>query len=328
MKLYLTFLGMALVVAPAFGRQQTPAPEKRRIAVMPFDYATVMSAVQAVFHTNEDIGNGIATMLVNQLLADGQFRIFERQQLEKIMQEQNFSNSNRADASTAAKIGKLAGLDAIVTGSITQFGRDDKNYGGGGGGGHWAGGGFGGLGIHKDKAVVEITARIVDVNTGEILASVTGHGESKRGGTNLLGGGYGGGGYGGGGGGMGSSNFDSTILGEAVKAAVAQTATGLDQKASSLPHEIPQINGVVADATGNDIVINVGTSAGVHVGDKLSITRVSKVIKDPVTGKPIRSIDTALGTLTITSADANSAMGTFSGTGQPKVGDTVKNQQP
>jgi hypothetical protein len=109
---------------------------------------------------------------------------------------------------------------------------------------------------------------------------------------------------------------------------VAQTATGLDQKAPSLPHEIQQINGVVADATGNDIVINVGTTAGVHVGDKLSITRVSKVIKDPVTGKPIRSIESALGTITITSADANSAMGTFSGAGQPKVGDTVKNLQP
>ena len=325
MRIYIALLGAVLAIGPAFGQQQQP--EKRRIAVMDFDYATVMSSVQAVFHTNEDIGKGIATMLINQLLSDGQFRIFERQQLEKIMQEQNFSNSNRADASTAAKIGKLAGLDAIITGSITQFGRDDRNYGGGGAGGHWGAGGLGGLGVHKEKAVVEITARVVDVNTGEILASVTGHGESKRSGSNLLGGGYGGGGYGGGGMTMGSSNFDQTMLGEAVKAAVAQTATGLDQKAPALPHEIPQINGVVADATGNDIVINVGTSAGVHVGDKLSITRVSRVIKDPVTGKPIRSIEAPLGTVTITSADANSAMGTFSRTGQPKVGDTVKTIQ-
>lgn len=325
MKIHIALLGAALIVPSAFGQQQ---PEKRRIAVMDFDYATVMSSVQAVFHTNEDIGKGIATMLINQLLNDGQYRIFERQQLEKIMQEQNFSNSNRADASTAAKIGKLAGLDAIITGSITQFGRDDRNYGGGGGGGHWGAGGLGGLGIKKDKAVVEITARIVDVNTGEILASVTGHGESKRSSSNLLGGGYGGGGYGGGGMNMGSSNFDQSILGEAVKAAVSQAATGLDQKATSLPHDTPQVNGVVADATGNDIVINVGTTGGVHVGDKLSITRVSKVIKDPVTGKPIRSIESPIGTLTVTSADASSAMGTFSGTGQPKVGDTVKNQQP
>jgi curli biogenesis system outer membrane secretion channel CsgG len=324
MRIYFALLGAALAVGPALGRQQ---PEKRRIAVMDFDYATVMSGVQAVFHTNEDIGKGIAVMLVNQLLNDGQFRIFERSQLEKIIQEQNFSNSNRADASTAAKIGKLAGLDAIITGSITQFGRDDKSYGGGGGGGHWGAGGFGGLGIKKDKAVVEITARIVDVNTGEILASVTGRGESKRSGTNFLGGGAGGGNYGGGAGGMGSSNFDQTMIGEATKDAVAQAATGLDQKAPSLPHETVQINGLVADATGNDIVINVGTAAGVHVGDRLNVTRVSKVIKDPVTGKPIRSIESLLGTLTITSADANSAMGTFSGAGQPKVGDTVKNSQ-
>jgi hypothetical protein len=130
---------------------------------------------------------------------------------------------------------------------------------------------------------------------------------------------------------MGSSNFGQTIIGEATKAAVADTANGLDQKAASLPQQVApvvQVNGLVADATGNDIVINVGTSGGVHVGDKLSITRVSRVIKDPATGKPIRSIESPVGTLTITSADATSAVGTFSGSQQAKVGDTVKNLQP
>lgn len=326
MKICIQLLAAALAIAPAFGQQ----PEKRRVAVMDFDYATVMSSVQAVFGTNQDIGKGISVMLINQLINDGAYRVFERQQLDKIMQEQNFSNSNRADPNTAAKIGKLAGVDIIITGSITQFGRDDKNIGGGGGGGHWGGYGLGGIGVKKAKAVVEITARVVDVNTGEILASATGHGESARSGTSLLGGG---GDWRGGGAGafdMGSSNFGSTIIGEATKAAVSQAATNLDQKAATLPKQVAptvEIKGIVADATGNDIVINVGTSAGVHVGDKLSITRVSKVIKDPVTGKPIRSIESPLGTLTVTSADANSAMGTFSGSGQPKVGDSVKNVQ-
>ncbi|MBV9760055.1 MAG: curli production assembly protein CsgG [Acidobacteriaceae bacterium] len=325
MKIHIGLLAV-LAVSPAFGQQ----PEKRRVAVMDFDYATVMTSVQAVFGTNQDIGKGISLMLINQLSNDGAYRLFERQQLDKILQEQNFSNSNRADPTTAAKIGKLAGVDIIITGAITQFGRDDKNIGGGGGGGHWGGYGLGGIGVKKAKAIVEITARLVDVNTGEILGSVTGHGESQRSGTNLLGGG---GDWRGGGGGafdMGSSNFGSTIIGEATKAAVSQVGTGLDQKAATLPKQVVpvvEVNGVVADATGNDIVINVGTTGGVHVGDKLSITRVSKVIKDPVTGKPIRSIESPIGTLTVTSADAGSAVGTFSGSGQPKVGDTVKNLQ-
>ena len=130
---------------------------------------------------------------------------------------------------------------------------------------------------------------------------------------------------------MGSSNFGSTIIGEATKSAVSQVATGLDQKAPTLPKEaapMVQINGLVADATGNEIVINVGTAGGVHVGDKLNIARVSRVIKDPATGKPIRSIEEPVGTITITSADKDSAVGSFSGSGQPKVGDSVKNAQP
>jgi curli biogenesis system outer membrane secretion channel CsgG len=329
MRVYIALLSACLAAGSAFG-QQAPT-DRRRVAVMDFDYATVMNSVQAVFGTNQDIGKGIAVMLVNQLINDGSYRIYERQQLDKILQEQNFSNSNRADASTAAKIGKVAGVDLIVTGSITQFGRDDKNIGAGGAGGHLGGYGLGGFGVKKAKAVVEVTARIVDVNTGEILASVTGHGESSRSGTNLLGGG---GDWRGGGAGafdMGSSNFGSTIIGEATKSAVSQVATGLDQKAPTLPKEAApavQINGLVADATGNQIVINVGTTGGVHVGDKLNIARVSRVIKDPATGKPIRSIEDSVGTVTITSADKDSAVGTFSGSGQPKVGDSVKNAQP
>ena len=227
MKVHIALLSAVIAIAPAFGQQA----DKRRVAIMDFDYGTVMTSVQAVFGTNEDIGRGISDMLVNQLVNDGSYRVIERKQLDKILQEQNFSNSNRADTATAAKIGKVAGVDAIITGSVTQFGRDDKHYGGGGGGGHWSGYGFGGIGVKKDKAVVEITARVIDVNTGEILASVTGHGESKRSGAALSGGGGDWRGSGNGALDMGSSNFGATIIGEATKAAVAQAATGLDQKA-------------------------------------------------------------------------------------------------
>jgi hypothetical protein len=81
----------------------------------------------------------------------------------------------------------------------------------------------------------------------------------------------------------------------------------------------------VADASTSDVIINVGSQAGVKVGDKLAIARVVRVVKDPTTGKPLRSIEDPVGQLTITSVDATSAVGTFSGSGKPQVGDTVKN---
>lgn len=323
MRLYVVTLGAALAISSAFGQQ----PEKRRVAVMEFSYGTVMSQVQAVFGTNQDIGRGISDLLVNQLVNDGAYRVIERQALDKILKEQNFSNSDRADANTAAKIGRILGVDTIIVGDITQFGRDDQHKNFGGSGGNWGHYGLGGIGMHKAKAVVEVTARLVDVNTGEILASATGHGESTRSGTNLLGGGSSGWTNGAGNVDMGSSNFGSTIIGEAVKSSVSNLATQLDQDSGKIPHETVQISGLVADASGNTLTLNVGTRSGIHVGDKLAVTRVTRVIKDPATGKPLRSVEETIGQVVITSADEGSSVGTFTGSGQPKTGDSVKNLQ-
>jgi curli biogenesis system outer membrane secretion channel CsgG len=334
MKICFLIVASALSISPVLAQQpppQQPVPQgdRRKVAVLDFNYATVMTSVQAVFGTNQDIGKGISDLLVNQLVNDGTYRVIERNALDKILKEQNFSNSDRADANSAAKIGRILGVDAIITGDITQFGRDDQNKSiGGGGFSNWgAKYGVGGIGTKKAKAVVEITARLVDVNTAEILASATGHGESARSGTNLLGGG---GDWGSGGGGhvdMGSSNFGQTIIGEAVKGAVTQLGQNLDAKAPNLPHTTVQIDGLVADATGNTVVINVGSKNGIKVGDHLAVTRVTRVIKDPVTGKPLRSVADPVGQIQITSVDEGSAVGTFTGSGQPKVGDAVKNME-
>jgi curli biogenesis system outer membrane secretion channel CsgG len=307
------------------------AQDKRRVAVLDFGYGTVLTSVQAIFGSNQDVGKGISDLLINELVNDGRYRVIERSAIDKILKEQNFSNSDRVNSSTAAKIGGLLGVDTIIIGDVTQFGRDDKHYGGGGGGGSIWTGGAGGLGISKAKAVVEVTARMVDVNTGEILASVTGHGEAQRNGLTSSGSGFSGWKGGGGQLDMGSSNFSQSILGQAVKQAVDDTAKGLDTHAASLPVSAPPpaapIDGLVADATGGEITINVGSSAGVHVGDKLAITRVIRTVKDPVTGKVIRSVDSPVGMLTITSVDAGSAVGKLDGGGNPKVGDAVKRPQ-
>ncbi len=155
-------------------------PRKKRVAVMDFEYGTVKSAVAAVFGTDQDVGKGISDMLVQKLVQEGKYSVIERKALDKILAEQNFSNSDRADSSTAAKIGKILGVDAIIIGSITQFGRDDKNttVGGGGIGGITGRFGVGGVQKREAKAVCNITARMVDTTTGEILAAVTGSGQS------------------------------------------------------------------------------------------------------------------------------------------------------
>ena len=313
-----------LVLMAALFTSALSAQDKKRVAVMNFDYATVSTYVAQIFGTNQDIGKGIADMMVDRLVNDGKYSVIERKALDKLMAEQNFSNSDRADPSSAARIGKLLGVDAIVIGSITEFGRDDKKTNLGGFGAAAGRFGVGGIGKSEAKAVVQITARMVNVETGEILASIQGRGESKRSGTSLLGAGGGGGAAGGGNYSVGSSNFGATIIGEATNDAVTQCATGLDAKAASLPTRVVVIDGLVADVDGTHLILNIGTTNGVKIGDTLKITSQGREIKDPATGKVLRRVETDLGTVAISQADATSSEGTYSGPPGVKVGDRVK----
>ena len=120
--------------APAGAAPAAPAGPKRLVAVMNFDYGTVKTTVAAIFGTDQDVGKGITDLMVQKLVTDGKYRVIERAALDKIISEQNFNNSDRADPSSASKIGRILGVDTIILGSITKFGRDDKQVGGVGGG--------------------------------------------------------------------------------------------------------------------------------------------------------------------------------------------------
>lgn len=317
----------APAASPAVTPAATPQPTgpKKRVAVMNFEYGTVMSSVQSIFGTDQDVGKGISDLLVMKLVNDGKYSVIERAALDKVLAEQNFSNSNRADASSAAKIGKVLGVDAIIIGSITQFGRDDKKTTVGGGGYGLGRFGLGGVQSRNSKAVVAVTARLIDTNTAEILAAVEGTGESSRGGTSLVG--AGGGWTGGGGGGldMSSSNFGATILGEATHQAVDNLGQQLDDKASALPTNKVEFSGLVADVSGNTLILNVGRKAGLKAGDMVEISRVVRTVKDPATGKVIKAITNKIGNATVTEVDDDSATVTLSGGGPAMVGDAATN---
>jgi curli biogenesis system outer membrane secretion channel CsgG len=321
MKRLMLSLVLAAIAVPVVAQTPTPAPARKRLAVIDFDYATVHSYVHDIWGSNVDVGKGIADMLVNQLVRNGTYSLVERKQLDRILQEQNFQQSGRADASTAAQLGRLLGVDAIVIGSITQFGRDDKKLGVGGGV-RVGGVGIGGIGRRSSKAIVGIDARIVDVRTAEILGVATGFGESKRSGATLVGGAAAGGVAAGGAFDMQSSNFASTILGEATRLAVDSLVTELVGAQSRITETVAAISGLVADVSGASLIINVGTAGGVRVGTEYAVVRPGREIRDPSTGRVLRRTTTAVGKIKITSAEEASAEGTLTG-GPAVVGDCV-----
>ncbi len=287
--------------------------------MLDFDYATVHQWVYDVFGSDQDIGKGIADMLVTNLVRNGTYSVIERKQLDQVMREQNFQQSGRADPSSAVQLARLLGVDAIIIGSITQFGRDDKKLGIAGGV-RVGGIALGGFGKKSAKAVVVIDARIVSTTTAEILGVATGHGESKRSGLALAGGAAVGGVGGIGAIDMGSSNFANTIIGEATRFAVDSLTGELVAAASQIQETKVEIRALVADVSGSEVTINVGTGAGVRVGAEYDLVRPGREIRDPATGRVLRRTTTAVGKLKITSADEGSATGTLSG-GPARVGD-------
>jgi curli biogenesis system outer membrane secretion channel CsgG len=294
--------------APGAATSQAPTGRKKRVAVFDFDYATVRTNSAALFGTDIDVGKGIADLLVKNLVNDGTYSVIERKQLDKILAEQNFSNSDRANPASAARIGKILGLDAIIVGSITEFGNETKNRNIGGGGGNWGGFGVGGFGHKESKANVQLDARLVDIDTAEILGVAEGKGESKRSSTSLLGGGGNWHGWGGGAVDFGSSDFQQTIIGEAVKSATDQMTAGVISSAPKLQARVVKVEGVLAAVDGDQIVLNIGAKTGIKVGDHMSVERVTNTIKDPATGAVLRKMTSKLGELVVTDVDDVSAV--------------------
>jgi len=315
-------LMMGVCAAPSIQAQQ-----RRRIAVMSLDVSPdAKQKAAAQLGVQNDLGATLADLIINRLVTDGKFIVIERAALDKIIKEQNFSNSDRADSATAVKLGKIAGVDAIVIGSITQFGGESSkkatNIP---------------IKIHgvnipvannqKTATVsVGVTARLIDVSTGLILASATGNGTSTKtttdsntaGVTNTTSG----------------NDFATPAINDATTQAVTQVVTQIEAApipavaAPPPPPPAPVVarasyKGTVADVSGTTLILTVGTAGGVKVGDTVEITRPTRKIKDPKTGVVIKVLSDKLGEAKITEADDKTATATYSGTAVIKVSDDV-----
>jgi len=276
--------------------------QKKRVIVDEFDYSTVKTSVQAVFNTQQDIGKGIRAMLVTRLAQANKVVVVERAKMATLTKEQDFNASNRVKQGSGARVGQISGADALLSGDIVVFGRDDKKKSVKGGG--IIGGVIGGIASSKneDKAVVVIDYRLIDAETSEIIATGEAKGESVRKGNAL---GAIGGALGKGVAGvqidMTSSNFAQTIIGEATQDCVNKLADILLEQTSNMKKTVREVEGRVADVSGKTLVLNVGSNDGVNVGETFEVLNIVREVKDPVTNDTVAAATEKTGEMTITS---------------------------
>lgn len=85
----------------------TQVGERLRIAILPLENKGTSKGI--------DLLDKLITVFVNM----DRFKVLERAQLEKVLEEHKLGFSGFIDVSTAAEIGKGIGVDAVVTGSVT-----------------------------------------------------------------------------------------------------------------------------------------------------------------------------------------------------------------
>ncbi len=247
-----------------------------RIAVMDFD--------NRAQYGDWRVGQGAADILTTHLVKETDFEIFERDRLASVMQEQNLGQGGRIDPTTAAKIGKIIGVQYIITGAVTEYGQSSS--GGGGGGIH-----VGKKGYH---AAVDI--RIVNATTGRIVFAETGEGHKSSVKVKVLGFG---------GGERWNEKHATASMRKAIKDVskkIAEADLSMGKKHSASGSMFGDVK--VADVEGKVVTLNKGENAGLKTGDVLVVKRQRKVIKDPETGAVLKVKYTKLGKIKITEVES------------------------
>jgi Uncharacterized protein involved in formation of curli polymers len=119
---------LAEQIAASAAKQQ-----KHKIAVIPFRELDGRTTI---------FGTYLAEELVTNLFMTGNLEIVERSLLDKLMAELKLNQTGAIDPDSAKKVGKIAGVEAIVTGSITDL-----------------------------QSYVGVNCRLIDTETGKIFGA-------------------------------------------------------------------------------------------------------------------------------------------------------------
>ena len=87
---------------------------KPTVAVLYFNN----SAIGAANAELQPLSKGIADMLIGELAANPNIRVVERDQIQKVLEEQKLSTDGKVDNESAVKVGKLVGAHYMVTGGF------------------------------------------------------------------------------------------------------------------------------------------------------------------------------------------------------------------
>lgn len=315
-RIFSTFLAALLLVSGWSGLSwgtESPAPgagAKVRVAVARFGASDRFAQVYGGW----DIGGGLAAQLVTELINTGKVIVVERAILSQLIREQELSASKLVTKETAAQVGQLLGVDYLIVGEVTEF--EQKAVGGGGHFGlfKWL---FPKASAEFSAAHVGIDLRIIDTSTGEILHSYRSEGRAweKAGAVELS---------------LpisftfGGDAFHKTPLGKATRQVIHDSLQFVLGSVQERLRSYSTWLGKVIHQEDNLVYVNAGSTSEVHVGDRLSVFSIKKVLTDPETNQVVGLLENPIGELTVVFVAEKFSKARVLGNVAPHKGDIVR----
>ena len=216
---------------------------KRKVAIGRFTNETRYGKSFQVDSNNDPLGKQASDMLATRLVASQKFLVFERPDIEKIKAEQSITKETG-----------LIGVDALIIGSVTEFGRSTT-------------GKSGFLSATKiQTAHAKVEMRLVDVRTGYVFFTASGTGNATTESGEIAG--------------FGSkADYDESLNDRAIGAAISDVQNALFAKLEERPWRTD-----ILKIDGRQLYISGGSRQGLKVGDLLDILKPGDTVKSGQTG--------------------------------------------
>lgn len=296
---------LALTAGRALAEESALKSGKKRVAVFSFEDKT-----DHAWHwwQGQGVGDGMSDMLATVLVKSGRYRVMERDKINSILKEQNLGATGVVTQESAAKAGKMLGVELAVIGAVTEFGYKKRSTGG-----LLKKAGIGAA-LGQYTATIGIDMRVVNTTTGEILKAENVRRQKTAMSVGLATDSYSF---------DSEAQFDNSLVGKVTREAIEDIVKVLDQQGGGGAWEAK-----VVMARAGDVIINSGQEAGLKAGDTFVVFRMGEEMKDPDTGESLGAEETRVGEIEVVSNNFGgkgkaSSCKIVSGSGF-KAGDLVK----
>lgn len=204
---------------------------------------------QSLLRDNHDdpLGKQVTDLMSKALTESGAYLVFERPDITRLLSESQLTNTKL----------NLIGVDALIIGSLTEFGRKVIGETG-----------FV-SGSKRQVAFAKVDVRVVDVNTGQVLFATSGAGEASTETASTFG--------------FGSqAGYDGTLNDTAIRQAVSAVVSRLAIEMSGRPWQT-----YILKIDGGQIYIGGGKSQGIKPGMLFSVQTQGERVKSAQTGSEI-----------------------------------------